>query len=466
MTDEQQTNRPVERSAQADKYERLMNLADLFDASGEEMRGRSGLGDAVLRDEDVATSAELAPKTFTQLEQDVRHATSGRRGLLAGSIELDVDALMVRATVLTYRWIDDLQEAAYKALGSIAGRAIGYLAPEVALGGAIVSAGLIETDVLDRDGVADYINELAEKNPELLDHVSSGGGGLLDSLQMRSILTAGALSGAAGPSASRGGLKAAGITAMAADMGAALRDVAGGLTIAPEAASAALDDAAAAAGIEPAPRSVEELMMVLSSAQAAITVNQVATDRFIAYLPGPSGARTGVRLVGGDHSAYTRQVVAALEEAVATAVGANGAAGTNGAAGSNGAARVMLVGSAQGGLAAAEVAAHKTSESFVVEQLITAGAPGSQVQRIPKETRVLSLEDRADPVALLGSLINAEITNRLTVVFDAGSDPGTDPETGGAEHPYVTGGRAADHATHPELRAEILRLHELGYLSV
>lgn len=459
MSDEQRTHAQANAMAPADKYDRLMSLADLFEASGEEMRSRSQLGETVLRDDEVAASTELAPKTFAQLEEDVRHATSGKRGLLARSIELDADALMVRATVLTYRWIDDLQEAAYKTLGSIAGRAIGYLAPEVALGGAIVSAGLIETDVLDRDGVADYINELAEKNPELLDHVSSGGGGLLDSLQMRSILTAGALAGAGGPSASRGGLTAAGIAPMAADMGDALRDVAGGLTIAPEAASAALD---AAAGIQAAPRSVEELMTLLSSAEAAITVNKVAADRFIAYLPGPSGARTGrVRLVGGDHSAYTRQVVAALEEAVASTSSGGEASGQNGTA----AAKVMLVGSAQGGLAAAEVAAHGHSESFVVDQLITAGAPGSQVQRIPKETRVLSLEDRADPVALLGSLINAEVTNRLTVVFDAHHDAGAGSATGEVEHPYVTGGRAADHATHPDLRAEILRLHELGYLS-
>ncbi len=81
------------------------------------------------------------------------------------SVELDADALIVRATVLTYRWIDDLQLAAYKTLGSIAARAVGYLAPEVALGGAIFSAGLIETDALDRDGLAAYLNELAEATP-------------------------------------------------------------------------------------------------------------------------------------------------------------------------------------------------------------------------------------------------------------------------------------------------------------
>ncbi|MGI8646206.1 MAG: hypothetical protein ACR2JD_07800 [Nocardioides sp.] len=438
MNAERSNEQPAADPA-ADKYGRLMRLADLFDTSGEEMRTRAKLGDAVLRDEDVAASEELSPKTYAQVEEDVRQATSGKRGLLARSIELDADALMVRATVLTYRWIDDLQEAAYKTLGSIAGRAIGYLAPEVALGGAIVSAGLIETDALDRDGVAAYLNELAENNPELLDHVSSGGG-LLDSLQMRSLLTTGVLAGASGADAGRGGLRAAGVDPLLSDAGAALRDIAGGFTTAP---SADADAAVEPADVEPAPRSVEDLMTVLAQSRQSVTVRKVGPSRYIAFLPGPDGARKGrLRLVGGDHSTYTAQVVAAIERAVAE---------------SEDVARVMLVGSAQGGVTAAEVAATVRSDSFAVDQVVTAGAPSSQVHLIPEGTRVLSLEDRADPVALLGSLINAGVSNRMTVVFDGGNGRG--------EGAYVAGGRAADAASHPDLRAEIAHIHELGYLA-
>ncbi len=404
------------------------------------MRARAQLGETVLRDAEISASEELSPKTYAQVEEDVRHATTGKRGLLARSIELDADALMIRATVLTYRWIDDLQEAAYKTLGAIAGRAIGYLAPEVALGGAIVSAGLIETDALDRDGVAAYINELAENNPDLLDHVSSGGGGLLDSLQMRSLLTAGVLAGVSGAAAGRGGLRAVGVDPIAADGGAALRDVAGAVHHgADRRPTPAVVDAADAAP----PRNVEELMTTLASTTRTISVTKVGSGRYIAYLPGPDGGRSDrLRLVGGDHSPYAAQVVSAIERAVAV---------------DDGVARVMLVGSAQGGVTAAEVAADVRSEAFVVDQVVTAGAPGSQVHRIPEGTRVLSLEDRTDPVALLGSLINARVTNRLTVVFDGGDEPGAAS--------YVAGGRAADGAGHPELRAEIARLQELGYLA-
>ncbi len=218
---------PVEAADLSDKYERMLRRADLCDASGQEMRLRSKLGAEILRDEAVAESSALSKPTFDAAADDIRSATTGTRGLLTRSIELDVDALVVCATVLTYRWIDELQEAAYTTLGAIAGRAIGYLAPGVALGGAIVSAGLIETDALDRDGIADYLSDLAEANPDLMDHVTSGGGGLVEAMQLRSLLTSGLLAGDRGRLAAAGGLRAIGVEAFAGVTTAAVRDVAG-----------------------------------------------------------------------------------------------------------------------------------------------------------------------------------------------------------------------------------------------
>jgi hypothetical protein len=425
---------PAEAADLADRYERMTRLADRFDEAGEEMRQRAALGADIIADPAFAESAELSKATFDQAEDDVRAATTGKHGLLSRSIELDADALVLRATVLTYRWIDELQSAAYKTLGSIAGRAIGYLAPQVALGGAIVSAGLIETDALDRDGVAAYLNELADSNPELMEHVTSGGGGLLDGLQMRALLTVGVLAGERGGRAGLGGLRAIGVEPMAAAFDAALRDVAGGLQEEAEIAAGSAEGRA--------PASVADLMETLARTGSGVAVQRVSAGRYIAYLPGPGGAGRGrLRLVGGDHTAYTDQVVRAIEHAV------NG----------DSPAHVMLVGAAQGGVTAAEVAARVESLSFVVDQVVTAGSPSAHVPRIPETTRVLSLEDRSDPVALLGSLINAGTRNRVTVVFDSDRERGVDA--------YVAGGRAADHATHPELRAEITRIQELGYLA-
>ena len=443
---EQIPSTPGEAADLADKYDRMLRLADLFDASGQEMRLRSKLGAEILRDEAVAESSALSKPTFDAAADDIRSATTGTRGLLTRSILLDADALVVRATVLTYRWIDELQEAAYTTLGSIAGRAIGYLAPGVALGGAIVSAGLIETDALDRDGIADYLSHLAEANPDLMDHVTSGGGGLVESLQLRSVLTSGLLAGDRGQLAAAGGLRAIGVEAFAGVTTAAVRDVAGPV-VTPEPAPA--EPAGSSASGSSAPRTLEELMTRLSHT-AKVTVHQVGDTRFIAYLPGPDGGANGVRrlrLVGGDPSAYAAQAVTAIEAAVKDVDDAT----------------VMLVGSAQGGVAAAEIAAAAGGAGFTVDQVVTAGAPSAQVPTLPNGTRMLSLEDRADPVALLGSLLSAGAANRLVVVFDAAHEPVAD---GGAPEPaYVLGGRAADRADNADLRAEIDRIQGLGYLA-
>jgi hypothetical protein len=423
-----------------DRYRELVQLADLFEATGEELRARARLGAEVLSDEDVAASEELSATTYAVASDDIRAATTGKHGLLNRSIELDADALVVRATVLTYRWIDELQDAAYRTLGSIAGRAIGYLAPEVALGGAIVSPGLIETDVVERDGIASYLGELAGSNPDLLDHITAGGGGLVESLQLRSLLTAGVLGGDSGPPAAAGGRRAAGIPVVAADTAAAVRDIAGGF-VQPEEAAPPPVPAPTSAGL---PRGLTGLIENLTATRSGVGIHRIADGRYIAYLPGPDGGSSArLRLVGGDLSTYAGRVSAALSRSITDRD-----------------AKVMLVGGGPGGLVAAELAG-RSSTAYTIEQVVTAGSPSAQAPRIPAGVRMLSLEDRTDPVAVLGSLLNADAANRLTVVFDHGQVRDQGPDT----DPYLLGARAADTASHPAVRAELDRLADLGYLT-
>ena len=175
-------------------------------------------------------------------------------------------------------------------------------------------AGLIETDALDRDGVTAYLNELAESNPDLMDHMSDGGG-LLEGLQMRSLLTAG-----------RDGLRPGRRAPRAADCGpsastpsrptpsSALRDSPRSFVEVEERrAPRPTRDAAAA------PRSIEELMTNLVTADRRISVQRVGAGRYIAYLPGARAHEGGrLRLVGADPTTYVRQVVRAIEQAVET----------------------------------------------------------------------------------------------------------------------------------------------------
>lgn len=436
----------VEAADLADKYDQMLRLADLFDDAGAQMREWAKLGRDVLTDPDVTGSTVLSPRTWSTAEEELRAATTGKDGLLSRSIELDADALVLRATVLTYRWIDELQAAAYETLGSIAGRAIGYLAPQVSLGGAIVAAGLIETDALDRDGVASYLNDLAEANPELMEHVTTGGG-LLDSLQMRGLLTAGVLSGEAGRAARSGGLRASGVAPLGDDWGSALRDVAVDLPGAtPEAAPPVAE---AVSDPSDLPSGLGDLMTTLVEGDEPVLVRRTGPGRVIAFVSGgaPAPPATGrLRLVSGDASGRAAALVRALEAAARAEDGADDGAGP---------VRAMLVGRGAGGAAAIEVAT-RADLPVAVDQVVTANAPSAQVPLLPAGVQVLSLEDRTDPVALLGSLINATTPNRLTVVYDAGSDPGLAP--------LVAGGRAADRADHPDLVAAMARWRELGYL--
>jgi len=430
-----------------DAYGQMLEVADGLDAAGDRFRTWSRTGQEVLRDPDVTESAELSPKTYAEATESIEAAALGRGGLLGRSLELDADALAVRATVITYRWIDELQTAAFQSLGSIAGRAIGFLAPQVELGGALVAAGMIETEALDRDGVAAYLGELAVANPELMEHITSGGGGLLDSLQLRSLLTSGLPAGEELAAASVAGLRAVGVLPLRTDAGAAVRDA--GAELAEECVPAA---AAPAVPVDEAapPRGLADLIGALQQATTSVAVRPAAPGRYIAYLPGPHlGAQAGaaegaadgrrLRLVTGDVSSAAADAARTIAETVEPG------------------SRVMLVGAGAGGATAATIAA-TPGEDFLVDQVVTVGAPAAQTARVPEATRVLALEDRNDPVALLGGLVNARTEHRLTVVYDS-------PAAADHAASHRAGGEQADAAAHPKLRAELGRMRELGYLA-
>ena len=267
---------------------------------------------------------------------------------------------------------------------------------------------------------------------------------------MRSLLTAGVLAGERRSLVARGGLRAVGVQPFGLDAASALRDSIGAFITGTNHESGDGSGPDAEVQVTPgtgtAPSGLGDLMHTLTGTGSGVVVQEVGAARFIAYLPGPTGARDDgasprVRLVSGDHSMYARQVVKAIEKAV----------------GQQADARVMLVGAAQGGTTAAEIAADCRSSRFAIDQVVTADAPAAQVPVIPEPCRVLSLEERSDPVALLGSLINHGVANRLTVAYD-----GKGSESGEA---FVHGARAADASDHPDLVGEITRLRTLGFLT-
>lgn len=407
------TTAPRDDAGETGRYDRLLQLAAALEAAGEQLRQRAALG--------VERGAE----------RDVLLATAGR-GLQDRSLELEAEAAVLRATVATSRQVEELQAVAERGLGSIASRAVGYRAPEIALGGPVVSAGLIETDALDRDELTTYLNQLAGASPELMHHFSSGGGGLLDRLRMRALLTVGAFGGPGRPRAAAAGLSAIGAGTLRVDGITAVRDTAR------DEDDAAVTVSASEEAV--APHGLEQLIDTLSSS-GRLRVQQVGVARFIVYLPGAAAPRGGLRLAGADR---TRDVVAAIASAVG--VGAH----------------VMLVGSTGGGAVAVEVAvalaaAAADDTPFVVDQVVTVASAPARAARTPDGLRILSLRAQSDPLALLAPLASTVGPDRLTVVHDAGPEPGAAS--------YLAGGRAADAASDAELRTELSRLQSLGYLS-
>lgn len=419
----------VPQAGPDDKYQQILGLAGSIGDAGAQLREWAELGAEILADDEVTASADLSPKTWEPAEEEIRVVSSEKSGVLGLGQALDADALSVRATVATYRWIDELQAATRRSLGAIAANALDYLAPEVELGGSLLSAGLIETDALDREGVTAYLGELAQGHPELMDHIATGGG-LLESLELRSLLTAGFPRGDDAAAATAGARRAAGIDEFTTDAGHALRDVGGALT-------AAEEDTPSGDVTAETPATIEELIRTLEAVETSVAIQKTAPGRYIAYLPGPYTGSRRLRLVSGDLSDYIATASQILEETIETD------------------AHVMLVGAAAGGTAATAIAA-AAGAAYVVDQVITVGAPGAAAPRVPETTRVLSLEDRSDPVALLGGLINAGVDHRFTVVYDGTAAP---------ESHYIAGGRAADNASHGELRDEIGRIRSLGYLA-
>jgi pimeloyl-ACP methyl ester carboxylesterase len=186
---------------------------------------------------------------------------------------------------------------------------------------------------------------------------------------------------------------------------------------------------------------VGALVAGLAATSGPVRLQRLADDRHIVYLTCPVGsaAAGGPRLVSGDLSTYVDDVVEVVRE-----LGAGSHA--------------MVVGLGVGGAAAVALAARDLG-GVTVDHVVTVSSPAAQVPRVADDLRVLSLEDRSDPVALFGSLVNAGSANRVTLVFDAAA---LSAEGAG---PYVAGGRAADRSDHPDLRAEIERMKELGYLA-
>ena len=413
----------------------IRDLADAFEVAAEELRRTAETGRAVLADPDVAGTAVLSPSTWEAFAEQLRAATTARGGLVSRALELDADALAVRATVTTYEWIEELRAVAQRTLGAIADRALGYLAPEVELGGAVLAAGVVETGAVDPDGVADYLVELAAEHPDLFEHVGSGGDDLLEGLAPARPAHRGApptpptpawrTPGGHRPRRPRLPRRVAGSPSATSPRG-----------LVPATAGLATPLARQDAGPATTPADLADLLARLASAPPGVTTARTAGG-WIAYLTSPEPPATDLGpapFTGGDPSELVDQARTALASA---------------RPGRDRGARRIRDRRPRGGRC--------WPARPRVEQVVTVDAPAAQAPRVPPGTRVLSLEDRSDPV---GPPRVARQRRRPPPACSRLHDGGGRPPA----EAWPAAARLVEASDAPELVAQLAALRAAGHL--
>ncbi len=443
-------------------YAQMSALAAAYATESESFVALARLGPAVMLDPDLMESSVLSPATFQRAEQAVLGATTGADGLVPRALGLAADGLLISATVDAFRASDAVAAAAIEALDHALGSLLVTPIPGVAPPGAVVplALGLAGASLWarlspdQRDAAAARLEELLGDvvlhHPELVEHLTNAGGGLVDGLVPGNV---GWLNSGDGPIGS-------------ATTGDAARLLAHLFGNRADVEVTRLGSSGAEAGAT----TVRELMERLAAANAldaddpsmrgAIRVETVVVDgerRHIVYLPGtddmspvPEGGRsardmlTNYQVLGGLDSSYGEGITQAMRDA-----------GLGGQ-------QVMLVGHSQGGMEAAALAADpQFRQEFTVRHVVTAGSPTAQVAQLPDDVHALHLENRGDAVPLLDGARNPDQPGRVTVVFDEGT---RDIAGNHSMAHYVSGGGAVDESADGSLQDLIERMRADGFL--
>jgi hypothetical protein len=452
-------------------YAHIRTLATTYDRAGDRMRGWAATGGRVLANGDLLESAVLSPVTFAEAEERVLAATTGTHGVLVASFLYETDAVLIRATVTAFIECDRLVHGSLQALDYLVGRTIGFAlgagAPEIVVAALLTGTSLYEIyqhlpPALQqrlRDGggrASDDLQEWLDEHPEAVQHLVNGAGGLLDGLWDG--LTPGLPGGPFGlPSFNPTTQDAAGLLAgLYGHEGTPTVTHRGDLSVPlggvqPGSLQAVIHHLAQTNDLSPASKPGD---------QGTIEVQTIrepdGTVRYIVYLPGtddlsttPMSQDADVRdmatnfnLISNHDTTYEEGIRQAMTQA-----------------GIQPGDPVMLAGHSQGGMEAAAMLSHGTQ--FNITNVVTAGAPTSQVDGFPDGSHVLSLENKGDIVPLLDGADNPDSTQQVTVQFD-------DHETSVAGNHdlshYADGAWSADNSDNASIQEQLESLHQHGYL--
>jgi hypothetical protein len=448
------------------RYSDIESLAAIFDTTGDGLRRDAWDDKALALNGDLLESSILSPGTFLDAEAAVIAATIGPDGLAFRAVGLEADALSMQVNVTILRGADELVRQGFEVIDYATGFALGFALPVVTAagltGGLLFLAGnpvltfALATDAggvrsrLQEEGL-EGLQQLLEDNPELVQHLINGGGGLLDGLTTGLTLPL--------PPALRDALlDELGIEGFHGTTGDAAGDLAGLFDDSNPVVTPGAEEPRDLA----APGSVEDLLRNLAltneGADGEIDIQRIGEGddaRYVINLPGtdswgddPGDVRdlqSNLQLVDGQDPAYTRGIMQAMRDA-----------------GIPPGAPVMLAGHSQGGMAAMHLAADPDfQEQYDVRHVVTAGSPTAQVGHVPEGTQVLSLENSGDLVPLTDGEDNPDQPNRTTVVFDGRTGSIGENHSMGT---YTEGGRAVDESDHPSITGTLDALRDDGFL--
>ncbi len=454
-------------------HEEARGLAAAYDEAGDRLRAWALTGARVLADGDLLASAVLAPVSFAEAEAAVLLATTGPDGALAESLGWEADALLIRACVAAFERTDQAVALAFHLVDQQVGRALGAglgrSAPTALAAGALAYATYLTLTPDEQRalraaaaGGSKALQGWVSRHPWIVEHLASGGGGLVDGLWAGA--TGQLVLGPDGQPLPHL------TTSAAAEVLARFYPGDGDADVVRR------DDLLAhGSAAPPVPSDLAAMLTHLREVSLLSTGSTSPGNGTIEVqtITGPDGPRHVVYLPGTDDMLTTPWSRDADVRDLPTNFAAVGGADTTYAdgileamadAGIRPGEPVALVGHSQGGIMAAWLAAHQ--DTYAVSAVVTAGSPVAGMGPYPDGMQMLSLESSADVVPLLDGDPNPDTTQHVTVVFD---DPGVDASANPVVDAhdlarYVEGAAAAGDSDDPSIRDALRRLSEAGFL--
>jgi len=179
------------------RYDDMETTAGLLGRTSGDLLGVAANCHRYLADPNVAASAVLDPAGAARFESTMAGALDGEGGLTRSAANVGVQAVKLKAAVVTYRTTDELQARLIDGLRFAGGAAAVLNAPALIAGGLAAAPAWIGSELLQGRNIGDDLQKLITDHPGIIDTIVGASPGAITTANA---LLLGPASGAAGPS--------------------------------------------------------------------------------------------------------------------------------------------------------------------------------------------------------------------------------------------------------------------------